>query len=181
MSANRPRSRKVTSGIVPARWRTGSLTRTCAALRVARDALRCVDRRAERMAAPLKHLAHVEPDADADVLRGVLAAVLFQRLVDRDGAGDRLPGREEGDHEAVADRVDLAPAVLGDRLADDAAVALDRLSCDLVAHAMGEVGRAHDVGEHQGEDAGVELVDCHHDILGDSPAGRGDVARRWGV
>ncbi len=62
------------------------------ALRVARDALRCVDRRAERMAAPLKHLAHVEPDADADVLRGMLAAVLFQRLVDRDGAGDRLPG-----------------------------------------------------------------------------------------
>ena len=97
------------------------------ALGVRSDPLRGVDRGAEGMAAALEHLADVEPDPDEDVLVGMLAAVRGQRLVDRDGAGDRAPRRQERDHEAVADRVDLAAAVLGERLAHDALVVLDRL------------------------------------------------------
>ena len=64
-----------------------------AALRVSRHALRRVDRCAERATAALEHLADVEADPDADVLLGMLTAVLFERLLDRDRAADRLAGR----------------------------------------------------------------------------------------
>ncbi len=68
------------------------------------------------------------------------------------------PCRQKGDHEAIADRVDFASVVLGELRSNDPLVFLDRASGDLVTHTTGQIGRALDVGEHDRDDAGVELV-----------------------
>ena len=129
-----------------------------AALGLAGDASRHVDRGAEDIARFLHHLAGVDPDPDAQLSLGVLLAVLGDRLLDVQRALDAMPRGAEADHETVAETLDPSACVLADLLIDDRLVRLH----DLVGGretARGEKARRlFDVGEHD-RDRALGLAD----------------------
>jgi hypothetical protein len=70
-------------------------------------------------------------------------------------------GASKRDEEGVALRVDLAPVVGGERLAQDPLVLLERLAVPL-AELLQQPSRALDVGEEEGDGADRKLVDRAH-------------------
>ena len=113
------------------------------------------DRRAEQVALVTQGIADVEADADREVLAGDGAA---RGLLHVDGAAHGVGGGVEGDHEAVAERLHLGPAVGGDGLAQDLVVGLEDALGVLVPGALHELGGVHEVGEEDGDRLGV----CGH-------------------
>jgi hypothetical protein len=92
-------------------------------------------------------LARVEPHPHAHV-RVVGPVVLSQRALCVDGAGDRIPRPRERVEERVALRVDLAPAMLLERLAHDPAVIPHDVAVP-VAELLKQTSRALDVSEKE--------------------------------
>ena len=121
------------------------------ALGLGRHPRRSVDRGAEEVAILLTDLAAVQPDADVDLAPGVLVVVLVDRLLDGDRAGDRLPGRGEGNHEAVAKRLDLAPGMSLDLVTHQVALGAQDRACGFVPTLVAHLGGALDIGEEDGD------------------------------
>jgi hypothetical protein len=73
----------------------------------------------------------------------------FGNLVPHPGcASDGSGWTVECGKEAVPDRLDLPPAKLDERLADQRVVMLQQIPPPVVAEPAGSLGRANDVGEH---------------------------------
>jgi hypothetical protein len=77
-----------------------------------RDARRGVHRLAEEVVALDRHLPGVDTDPDHHLLAGGELVPLVEPLLDGDGAGQRLSGRDEGHHEAIAEGLYLPAVVL---------------------------------------------------------------------
>ena len=90
--------------------------------------------------------------------------------LDLDRRADRVVGAREGDHEAVALRLDDVFAVPAGALADDPVVSAEHLQPGLVAELFVERGRVLDVGEEdrQGAVARRELAQLGFRVLGPS-------------
>ncbi len=118
-----------------------------------------VDRLAVDVGGALEqHLAGVQPDAHSQRLGGVTAIVARELALDRDRAAHGAARRVEGEHEAVAEALELVPTVLGDGAPDDLLVDPQAESRDLVTPLGVELGRSLDVGEHDGDDAGRHRI-----------------------
>ena len=96
-------------------------------------------------------LAGVQPDADLEI--GKVGAPLGQRPLDGHGAGQGTPGRSEGHHEPVPQRLDLDAAVGLHLVPHQLLVAPEELLGGMVAVAGAEVGGGFDVGEEDGDRA----------------------------
>jgi hypothetical protein len=127
-----------------------------------------VDRDAADLAADHLALARVHPGSDGDPERPDL-------VEDRPSAADGARGAVEAREEAVAGRVDLAPAEAHELAAGDRVVAVHEVAPAPVAEPRRVLRRAHDVDEHdRGEDAvglarlthaGQELPYLGEDVL----------------
>ena len=93
---------------------------------------------------------------------------LSERLLRRGGGRNCVRGPSERDEEGISLRVDLDPAVLVDRLADDAMVPGQDVRV-LVAELMEQLRRALDVGEEEGDGSGRQLS---HSRPSEAPRGR---------
>src|SRR3982074_1876467 len=103
--------------------------------------------------------AIVEPDArrvrlvDPDPhlrRKAVGPAVIGQRALDLDGALDGTLGLRETGEDAVSAVADLLAGMSTDQTAKRLVVPAQHLVPGLVAHGLDELGRLHDVGEHEG-------------------------------
>ena len=99
-------------------------------------------------------LAGVDAHPHADVF-AVGPVVRRERALGRDGRGDRVAGTLEGIEEGVALRVELAPAARVEGVTDDRAMGAERLRVAVV-EPLEQLRRAFDVGEDEGDRAGVE-------------------------
>ena len=78
-----------------------------------------VDAVAEQVVALDHHVAEIDADAEHDApVGGRLGLALGDRLLDRDGAGDRVDHRAELDDRPVAHQLDDAALVLGEQRVD---------------------------------------------------------------
>src|SRR3990172_1103676 len=103
-------------------------------------------------------LARVQADADHHlVTRRLAAVVLLERALDADGAGNGPARRAEGDHEAVAQRLHLAAAVLFHLLPHELLVRAQDIPRSLITPARGQAGGALDVREQDGDGAFGQL------------------------
>ena len=98
-------------------------------------------------------LADVQADPDPDRLIGVAGGIGGERPLQRDRAQDRAPDAGEGDHEAVAEGLDLMAPVRGDLAAKDLIVGPDEFAPAQVPELLVERRRFDDVGEHHGDGA----------------------------
>src|ERR1700694_4667478 len=124
-----------------------------AALGLARHARCDVHGGAEEIARLLHHLAGVDPDADLQLALRILLAVFGDRALDSDAALDRVPAGTEADHDAVTEALDPSAGVLADLLLDDRFVGFHDLVGEGEASTREHLGRAFDVGEHDGHRA----------------------------
>ena len=115
------------------------------------DPCRGVDRLTVEIVRLGDDLAGVHPDADLEI--GEIGAPLGQRPLDGHGAGQGPPGRSEGHHEPVPQRLDLHAAIGGHLGAHHLLVASEELLGGMVAVAGAEVGGGFDVGEEDGDRA----------------------------
>ena len=106
------------------------------------------------------HLAGVEADPDLDV--GEVQPVVGERPLGGDGAGQCPPGRPEGDHEAVPQRLHLEAAVGPNLAPHEVLVGPQQLLGDLVAVPGADVGRRLDVGEEDRDRAAGQRLELRH-------------------
>src|SRR5436309_14757625 len=83
-------------------------------------------------------------------MRGTVAR---KRALDRDRAAERGDGVREGEEEAVALQLELDAAVRSELLAHDRVVGLDDPVSVAVAEALGHLGEALHVAEHESDAA----------------------------
>ena len=83
----------------------------------------------------------------------------MEGLLDVDCAEDGAAGAGERDHLAVAGALDLDAAVAGDLLADSLLDRPEELARRFITDAVGQLGRADDIGEDDGDGAVGELAD----------------------
>jgi hypothetical protein len=124
-----------------------------AARRLGRDAGSQDHGLAEELVLVSQRFAGVEPDAHADRLGGTLGVVGGECALDPDGALQGAARAPEGEQEAVALELDLVAPVRGKLLAHDLVVGPDYLARLEVAEALGHLGEALHVGEHEGHRA----------------------------
>jgi len=96
----------------------------------------------------LERLRDVEPDPDGR-REAVIPPVLQQPLPDGQGAHDRCVSRRERHEEAVAGVVDLLAFVLAKEGSDRVVVPGQEPGPGLISDGIDQVGRAHDVREHE--------------------------------
>ena len=89
-----------------------------------------------------------DPDPDRERNRGS-AIMPLDALLHRDGAGQRTARRGEGDHEPVAEVLDLSPCGRDDRLTQNREVHLPQSLRFFGVEARADGGRADEIGEHQ--------------------------------
>src|SRR5262249_2890405 len=116
---------------------------------------------ARAMMAGADGLADVKTDAHVHGLRGTGVVVGVKGPLDGYGAFDALPGRVEGDHEAVADGLDFLAGVFVELLPHDLLVGGHDGVGGLVAVMLAQAGRPDDVGEQNRHRARFS----HGDIL----------------
>src|SRR5262249_1959277 len=136
------------TGHVPRRLRDQDLTGP----RCRADARGEIYRAADVVAVFLSNrLAGVDADTDLDPGPGLVAVLLGDRPLNRDRAQDGAAGGLEGDHEAVALRLDDVAAVQLDVLPDDLVLLAHELVGNLVAQLFSGVGESADVTEKYGD------------------------------
>ena len=99
-------------------------------------------------------LARMQPDAHRQRRARFTPVVALDRLLDADRAAGGVDAAGEGDHEAVAEALDLAPGVCERDVAQDREVRPPQPLGVVVAEGVEQLGRAHEVGEEQGDGAG---------------------------
>ena len=117
------------------------------------DAGRQIHHAPEVVTALLDGLARVDADADRDPGARLVLIRLGDRLLDRDRAQDGAAGRREGDHEAVAVRLDDDAAERLDLLADGGVMLAQDPVGRLVPEPLRVVREAPDVAEEDGDGA----------------------------
>ena len=115
------------------------------------------DRRAEQIAGVVDRLAGVDADAKLEPIR-----LRAHRALHRRRAGDGLVRAREGDHQPVAEALDLAASVTVDRVAKNGEVGAADPVGVVVAEGGEQRRRADEVGEQDRED--LRLL-CHEAIL----------------
>ena len=100
-------------------------------------------------------LADMEADPDLDRQIGMGLAIGGEGPLQRDRAQDRPPDAGKGDHESVAEGLDLMPPVRRDLAAKDLVVGPDQFAPAQVAELVVKLRRSDDVGEHD-RDRAVE-------------------------
>ena len=106
--------------------------------------------RPEPVALLAQRVADRHADADGQRrLRGPVA--LLDALLHPDRAGDRRADARERDHQPVAEALDLLPAGLFERLAQQREVRAPQPVGALAAQPGRQLGRAHEIGEQQGD------------------------------
>jgi hypothetical protein len=115
------------------------------------DAGGCVHRGAVAVAGLLGSHARVDSDPHPQSSFGVPPAVIRDAVLDREGAGDRFEGRGEGEHQPVAQRLDLAAAVRPHLLTDQFLVGAENRPGLTVTPGGVEGSRPLHVGEHDGD------------------------------
>ena len=121
------------------------------------DARGSVHRGAEEVGLLADHLAGVEADAKAQPGCGPCPVAFVEGTLDVGRALDATPGGGEGNHEAVAEALDLAPVVAGDQLAAELVAGAHQLARRLVPPGRGQLRRPLHVREENGDRAFGQL------------------------
>ena len=116
-------------------------------------------------------LSDVQSDADVQAHRRIALLVMrAHRLLHRDGATDGVDGRVEGNHEAVADGLDLAPAVRRDGVAEKPEMDAAQFFGLVVAEALHQLRRANEVRKENGDGARARFDGHGRAIIGELSA-----------
>ena len=122
----------------------------------------------DRLPVVIVFIAKRLPDVNADAhLQIVLLALVLpvHGALDRDRAGDGIDGAREGDHQAVAAVLDLAPAVRRHRVAQQGEMHASRPLCGLVTETVEMGGRPDNVGDQHRDDARLRHDAAPHAAL----------------
>jgi hypothetical protein len=118
---------------------------------LARDPRGGIDRRAVEGPGLLHDLSGVQSCPHTNLPIRVLPVVFFEGSLDRNGAGDGLARRHEGDHESIAKKDDLTPSMLLELLPEHPLMPAQDFLGEVVALACAEFSRPLDVCKEDGE------------------------------